>query len=207
MATTMLMRGWDEKKCIKSINRKHRRRSAKFSFSVSFRNMLWQPGTTKWCFQEWQQTTRAQCHRLSIQYFTYSSFLGLNTMYQIVCGTCPGSSREWNGSADANYPNYPLYRVGQLLMDWGQYSGGTSHLNICLLDLHTPTCCHGDEYHPATMPYTGQALLLQVSFSSRFGFFKLRHLRSGNGISFPCKVFSLHVSSLFLTPKPQVAEH
>lgn len=93
------------RKCIKSINRKHRQRLAKFSFSMSFRSMLWQPGTTKWRFQEWQQPTRARCHGLSVQYFTYSSFLGLNTIYQTVCSTCPGSSRERDGSTDANYPN------------------------------------------------------------------------------------------------------
>lgn len=72
----------------------------------------------------------------------------------------------------------------------------------------TVHCCHGDEYQLATaMLYTGQVLWLQASSSSRLGFLMLRHLRSGNVISFPCKVFSTHFSSLFLTPKPQVAEH
>lgn len=87
-----------------------------------------------------------------------------------------------------------------------------SHLTRNLLNLPALTCCQGDGYHPVAVfvwctGRAGQGPRLQVSSMSRFGFLILRHLRSRKVTSFPWEAFSLHFTSLFLVPKPQVAEH
>lgn len=118
---------------------------------------------------------------------------------------CTQQLMEWpKNTSSLNLHNCPSTKSNPW---WAPHLFSASHLNINLLNLHAPTCCHGDVYHPAATSYTGQALWLHVSSKFRLGFLILRHLRSGKVMSFPSKVFSLHFISLLLIPKPQVAEH